>query len=182
MVGMEITRTTMRNAVASTACRSLLRIGFVLCLGLSAHTAQADNTVDIADVRLSHSKASADVKVSKPRLDLRRPSDPLFGPSWTAPYGQTRSLVQAEVQPEKISKAHQATSQRSPAQFRLVSSRLDRHQVDQGTRMTGWKLGDEVFFGKSKGDLSGVALIWQRSQTDQVSLSGSGLRLTRRIN
>ena len=48
--------------------------------------------------------------------------------------------------------------------------------------MTGWKFGDDMYFGRSKGDLSGVALIWQRSQTDQVSLSGSGLRLTRRIN
>lgn len=58
---------------------------------------------------------------------------------------------------------------------------VDRHQLDSGTRLRGWQIGDGVYFGRSKGDTSGVALIWQRSQTQQVSLSGDGLRLTRRL-
>ena len=66
--------------------------------------------------------------------------------------------------------------------FPIRSSAIRRYQLDSGTRVTGWQLRDDVFFGRSKGDLSGVALIWQRSQTDQLSLSGSGLKLTRRIN
>jgi len=94
------------------------------------------------------------------------------------PYSQ--SLTYMDVQ--SSSAGRKANAEPAHNHFRLNSSHLGRYQVDQGTRMTGWKLRDDVYFGKSKGDLKGVALIWQRSQTDQVSLSGSGLRLTRRIN
>ena len=102
---------------------------------------------------------------SEPPLDLSRPDDLAFWPVVAHNTTQTRPVAA-----------------RSQPRFRLSAANIGRHQVDQGTRMTGWKFGDDMYFGRSKGDLSGVALIWQRSQTDQVSLSGSGLRLTRRIN
>jgi len=113
------------------------------------------------------------------RLDLRRPVDPLFGPAWAL-----RPSVSAAVRSaaEDLPAEDLPANERSSTRFRLHSSSLARYQIDQGTRVTGWKLRDDVFFGKSKGDLKGVALVWQRSQTDQVSLSGRGLRLSRRIN
>jgi len=154
--------------------------GFVLCGVFLAQTTYADSPVRVGVSVVIQTgvietgvietgvieTAAADVPA--PRLDLRRPEAAALG--LTAAHTHNSS---AEHLPAPSGPQHH---------FRLSSSGLNRHQVDQGTRMTGWKLGDEVFFGKSKGDLSGVALIWQRSQTDQVSLSGSGLKLTRRIN
>ena len=186
IIGMEITRYIAPTRSASTACRGLLCVlGSVatVCLWLGAASAQADKKA----VSFGSIQASQKVSAAKPRLDLRRPlylrsagdltsaEDPSLGMTYANPYGR--------IHPDQGSSAEgQTPSERAATHFRVNSSHLGRHQVDQGTRMTGWKLRDDVFFGKSKGDLSGVALIWQRSQTDQVSLSGSGLRLTRRIN
>ena len=192
IIGMEITRYIAPTRFASTACRGLLCVlGSVatVCLWLGAASAQADKKA----VSFGSIQASQKVSAAKPRLDLRRPlylrsagdlrsavdltsaEDPSLGMTYANPYGR--------IHPDQGSSAEgQTPSERAATHFRVNSSHLGRHQVDQGTRMTGWKLRDDVFFGKSKGDLSGVALIWQRSQTDQVSLSGSGLRLTRRIN
>ena len=72
---------------------------------------------------------------------------------------------------------------------RADRSGVRRFNVDHRTRLTGWQLRDHLYFGRSKGkrnmqgkrELSGVALIWQPSQTQQVSLSGKGLKLTRRF-
>ena len=176
---IEITGYSSQNRKAGTPRRASGVVATVLglCLWLLANTAYADRHAD----RQADTQANHDVGLAEPRLDVRRllytrrAGDRSLGLAWADHHSQTHPGLQASA--ERLAQAERAASH-----FRLNSSHLGRHQIDQGTRMTGWKLGDEVFFGKSKGDLSGVALIWQRSQTDQVSLSGSGLRLTRRIN
>ena len=153
-----------------SARRSFVAAGLLLGLSLwlCAFSAQADNRAIVFQEGGAHRSESVAVTA----LDLTRPHNPVFGSGYLS-----AQVYESEV-PEVP--ASRAVDGNQP--FKLYSSRVARYQLDQGTRMTGWRFGDEVFFGRSKGDLSGVALIWQRSQTDQVSLSGSGLRLTRRIN
>lgn len=57
---------------------------------------------------------------------------------------------------------------------------VSRHNLDGFTRVTGWRLGNSWYFGKQKGGVGGLALVWQGNR-DQMSLSTKGFRLTRRF-
>ena len=58
---------------------------------------------------------------------------------------------------------------------------IDDHRLDQFTKVTGWQVSNNWYFGRQKGEDSGLTLVWQRSAADQVSLSKDGLRFTRRF-
>lgn len=56
---------------------------------------------------------------------------------------------------------------------------VNRYALNHATRLIGWQVGDGLYFGRAKGEESGIALVWQRRWNQQVSLSNDGLRLTR---
>jgi len=58
---------------------------------------------------------------------------------------------------------------------------VGRYKLDHATKLTGWEISDGVYFGRAKGDSSGIALVWQRRNNQQVSLSNEGVRYTRRF-
>ncbi len=60
------------------------------------------------------------------------------------------------------------------------ASGIDRHRLDNYTKVHGWKLSDTWYFGRQRGDEGGLALVWQGSR-DQVSFTTQGVRLTRRF-
>ena len=140
---------------------------------LQAGVAQAQD--EVTHVVTKNARVSFNtVPVAQAQLDLRTPGV-LAHSAPQSPVARPAASDSSSVS-SSVSVANLTTS------FPIRSSAIKRYQLDSGTRVTGWQLRDDVFFGRSKGDLSGVALIWQRSQTDQLSLSGSGLKLTRRIN
>ena len=50
-----------------------------------------------------------------------------------------------------------------------------RHQLDEQTRLLGWRLNDRWYFGRRKGDdADALGLIWQNGNT-QFSLSPEGI-------
>ena len=57
---------------------------------------------------------------------------------------------------------------------------IDRHELDDYTRVTGWQVADRWYFGKTRGDDSGIGFVWQR-EADQLSVSTGGIRLIRRF-
>lgn len=67
--------------------------------------------------------------------------------------------------------------------IKLESDRLIRithYKLDHKTKLTGWRVGKEWYFGRQKGEDSGLTLVWQGKQ-DQLSFSREGIRLTRRF-
>ena len=146
---------------------------WALLVLLQAGVAQAQD--EVTHVATKNARVSFNtVPVAQAQLDLRTPRV-LAHSAPQSPVARPAASDSSSVS-SSVSVANLTTS------FPIRSSAIKRYQLDSGTRVTGWQLRDDVFFGRSKGDLSGVALIWQRSQTDQLSLSGSGLKLTRRIN
>lgn len=142
---------------------------WALLVLLQAGAAQAQD--EVTHVVTKNARVSFNtVPVAQAQLDLRTPGV------------LAHSAPQSPVARPAASDSSSVSVADLPTSFPIRSSAITRYQLDSGTRVTGWQLRDDVFFGRSKGDLSGVALIWQRSQTDQLSLSGSGLKLTRRIN
>jgi hypothetical protein len=57
---------------------------------------------------------------------------------------------------------------------------INRFDLDSQTEILGWRLNDAWYFGRQDGMDSGLTLVWQQ-ETNQVSLSKDGLRLTRRF-
>ena len=57
---------------------------------------------------------------------------------------------------------------------------IDRHELDDYTRVTGWQVSDRWYFGKKRGDDSDFGFVWQR-EADQLSVSTGGVRLIRRF-
>ncbi len=57
---------------------------------------------------------------------------------------------------------------------------LSKHRLDHETEVLGWQVSDTVYFGRQRGEDSGLTLVWQQ-RNNQVSLSKDGLRLTRRF-
>ena len=57
---------------------------------------------------------------------------------------------------------------------------ITEHRADDYTTITGWRLGDTVYFGSQEGEDSGLSLVWQHDH-DQMSISSDGLRFTRRF-
>ncbi|MBM4204864.1 MAG: hypothetical protein FJ194_12045 [Gammaproteobacteria bacterium] len=55
---------------------------------------------------------------------------------------------------------------------------VQRFQLDGRNQVLGWKLSDRWYFGRQRGDDSGLALVWQHQQT-RFSLTRSGVRITR---
>lgn len=56
---------------------------------------------------------------------------------------------------------------------------VNRYYLNHSTRLIGWQVGESLYFGRAKGEESGLALVWQRRWNQQVSLSNDGIRLTR---
>ncbi len=56
---------------------------------------------------------------------------------------------------------------------------VNRYYLNHATRLIGWQVGESLYFGRAKGEESGIALVWQRRWNQQVSLSNDGIRLTR---
>ncbi len=57
---------------------------------------------------------------------------------------------------------------------------ITHYQLDHKTKVTGWRVAKGWYFGRQKGEDSGLTLVWQRKQ-DQLSLSREGIRITRRF-
>ncbi len=57
---------------------------------------------------------------------------------------------------------------------------INRFQVDGHTEIIGWRLSQAVYFGRQDGLDSGLTLVWQQ-ESNQLSLSKDGLRITRRF-
>ena len=57
---------------------------------------------------------------------------------------------------------------------------LAKYDLDTHTELLGWQVSERWYFGRQDGEDSGLTLVWQ-SNTNQVSLSKDGVRLTRRL-
>ncbi len=57
---------------------------------------------------------------------------------------------------------------------------LSKHRLDHETEVLGWRVSETLYFGRQRGEDSGLTLVWQQ-RNNQVSLSKDGLRLTRRF-
>ncbi len=57
---------------------------------------------------------------------------------------------------------------------------LTKYHHDHETEMLGWQVSKSLYFGRQRGEDSGLTLVWHQ-QNNQVSLSKDGLRLTRRF-
>ena len=83
--------------------------------------------------------------------------------------------------------AYRAASewQASPASMTLDVGKdyalgLTKYRLDHETEVLGWQVSDSVYFGRQRGEDSGLTLVWQQ-ENNQVSLSKDGIRLTRRF-
>ena len=172
---------SVKKRVPQALNASFKNLGLTLSLFLGAALSLQSLSAQAEDVALKTSATESSSSVSYGfTSDHSEDSQPTYAPlNLQTPGGFSDSYI-TSVTATDLGAASDAAL--SGAHYSLRSSHLQRYQVDQGTRMTGWQLGEGLYFGRSKGELKGVALIWQRSQTAQVSLSGNGLRLTRRIN
>ena len=57
---------------------------------------------------------------------------------------------------------------------------LNKYRLDHETEMLGWRVSKSWYFGRQRGEDSGLTLVWQQ-RNNQVSFSKDGLRLTRRF-
>ena len=57
---------------------------------------------------------------------------------------------------------------------------IARYGLDHKTKVTGWRVAKNWFFGRQRGPDSGLTLVWQGKQ-DQLSFSKDGIRFTRRF-
>ena len=57
---------------------------------------------------------------------------------------------------------------------------ITEYRLDHETKVTGWRVAKEWYFGRQRGSDSGLTLVWQNKQ-DQLSLSKDGIRFTRRF-
>jgi hypothetical protein len=57
---------------------------------------------------------------------------------------------------------------------------IHRFKLDHRTEVLGWRLSEKWYFGRQRGDDSGLTLVWQQ-QRNQVSLSRDGVRVTHRF-
>ena len=58
---------------------------------------------------------------------------------------------------------------------------ITKHELDHATEVTGWQVRERWYFGRARGEDSGLALIWQPKASQQMSLSSDGLRFTHRF-
>ncbi len=58
---------------------------------------------------------------------------------------------------------------------------ITKYELDHATQVTGWQVADRWYFGRARGDDSGLALIWQPKASQQMSLSSDGVRFTHRF-
>ncbi len=84
---------------------------------------------------------------------------------------------------EDLMEAEQWTAQSSMEKGRSFNFGVGRYALDHKTKVTGWRVAQGVYFGKAKakGEISGLAIVWQRRQDQQMSLSSHGLRFTKRF-
>ena len=60
-------------------------------------------------------------------------------------------------------------------EMREYGAGVRRHQLDEQTRLLGWRLNERWYFGRRKGDDSdALGLIWQKGDT-QISISPEGI-------
>ena len=64
---------------------------------------------------------------------------------------------------------------------RLAGSGLERHRLTDGRSLIGWKLSNTLYFGRAKKEGGTVAVVWEQSSNQRISLSTDGLKLTRRF-
>ncbi|MCZ6656519.1 MAG: hypothetical protein O7C67_04430 [Gammaproteobacteria bacterium] len=57
---------------------------------------------------------------------------------------------------------------------------VEKYRLDHATQVTGWQIANSWYFGKQKGEDSGLTLVWQGDR-EQFSVSKDGLRFTRRF-
>ena len=57
---------------------------------------------------------------------------------------------------------------------------VTQDRLDHATKVTGWRVAKDWYFGRQRGSDSGLTLVWQSKQ-NQLSLSKNGIRLTRRF-
>ncbi len=57
---------------------------------------------------------------------------------------------------------------------------VTQYRLDHATKVTGWRVAKDWYFGRQRGSDSGLTLVWQSKQ-NQLSLSKDGIRLTRRF-
>ena len=57
---------------------------------------------------------------------------------------------------------------------------LTKYRLDHETEMLGWQVSNSWYFGRQRGEDSGLTLVWQQDN-HQVSFSKDGLRLTKRF-
>ena len=55
-----------------------------------------------------------------------------------------------------------------------------RHDLDEDTRLVGWRLDDRWYFGRRKGDEDGFGFVWQRGDT-QLSITTEGIGWRRQL-
>lgn len=87
--------------------------------------------------------------------------------------GNLVAWAEADAQHSRLAAARQQR------RYRLAGA--NHFELAGGDRLTGWQVAQDWYFGRSKGELSGVALVWQRNADQRISLSDEGLRVTRRL-
>jgi hypothetical protein len=82
-----------------------------------------------------------------------------------------------------LMEAEQWSAQPAIEKDRSYTLGAGRYALDSKTKVTGWRIAQGVYFGKAKakGEISGLAIVWQRRQDQQMSLSSRGLRFTKRF-
>ena len=57
---------------------------------------------------------------------------------------------------------------------------MGRHQLDDYTRVTGWQISRQWYFGQQRGKDSALGFVWQ-GDAEQMSISTDGIRFIRRF-
>lgn len=58
---------------------------------------------------------------------------------------------------------------------------VQHYSLDAHTEVLGWQVASRWYVGRQRGEDSGLTLVWQRDQRDQMSLSKDGIRFSRRF-
>jgi hypothetical protein len=90
------------------------------------------------------------------------------------------SLSGVSVAADELIADSAAAAQTGSAFIDVYALGIGEHETDEFTTVTGWRFNDSWSFGYQDGEDSGLSLVWQKSQ-DQMSISNSGIRFTRRF-
>ena len=59
---------------------------------------------------------------------------------------------------------------------------FDKHRLSDGRKLVGWKLSEKLYFGRAKKEGATVALVWEQTAAQRVSVSTDGFKFTRRLH